>query len=108
MGWDWQQLSNLLNRGNSNYYGRSKETINRALNQLGERAHGIVSNAGNMSDIMNLQTEVKKYTEQIDLLFPNAGYGKPAPIEFVEESQFDEIFNMLVKGTFSRYNRYYR
>ncbi len=80
--------------------GRSKETINRALNQLGESAHGIVSNAGNMSDIMNLQTEVKKYTEQIDLLFPNAGYGKPAPIEFVEESQFDEIFNMLVKGTF--------
>lgn len=49
---------------------------------------------------MSLQQEVKKYTEHIDLLFANAGYGKFAPIEYVDENQFDELFNVLVKGTF--------
>nr|WP_315033554.1 SDR family oxidoreductase [uncultured Chryseobacterium sp.] len=80
--------------------GRSEETVRKALEILGENAYGIVSDAGSISDLMNLQNEVKKYTEQIDLLFPNAGYGKFAPIEYVDGGQFDELFNVLVKGVF--------
>ncbi|PWN69200.1 KR domain-containing protein [Chryseobacterium phosphatilyticum] len=80
--------------------GRSKDTVDKALEKLGENAFGIVSDAGKMEDLMTLQNEVKKYTNQIDLLFPNAGYGKFAPIEYVDENHFDELFNVLVKGTF--------
>ncbi|WP_412850494.1 SDR family oxidoreductase [Chryseobacterium sp. PMSZPI] len=80
--------------------GRTEETVSKALEKLGENAYGIVSDAGNMKDLMSLQQEVKKYTEHIDLLFANAGYGKFAPIEYVDENQFDELFNVLVKGTF--------
>ncbi|KFF26290.1 SDR family oxidoreductase [Chryseobacterium vrystaatense] len=80
--------------------GRSEETLRQALEKLGDRASGIVSDAGCMKDIMNLQHEVKKYTETIDLLFANAGYGKFFPIEQVDENHFDELFNMLVKGPF--------
>ncbi|PIF45079.1 NAD(P)-dependent dehydrogenase (short-subunit alcohol dehydrogenase family) [Chryseobacterium sp. 52] len=80
--------------------GRSEETINKALERLGENAFGIVSNAGSMKDLMNLQQEVKKYTETVDVLFANAGYGKFFPIEYVDENHFDELFNMLVKGPF--------
>ncbi|MBV8325409.1 SDR family oxidoreductase [Chryseobacterium sp.] len=80
--------------------GRSEATVNNALEILGEKAFGIVSNAGDMKDLMNLQQEVRKYTGQIDLLFPNAGYGRFAPVEYVDENQFDELFNMLVKGPF--------
>lgn len=80
--------------------GRSVGTVNKAVEQLGRNAFGLVSNAGNMKDILALQEEVKQYTRNIDLLFVNAGYGKFAPVEFADEANFDELFDMLVKGAF--------
>ncbi|WP_353145191.1 SDR family oxidoreductase [Chryseobacterium sp.] len=80
--------------------GRSENTVTNALEKLGNQAFGIVSDAGNINDLMNLQAEVKKYTDQIDLLFANAGYGRFAPITDVDVKGFDELFNMLVKGPF--------
>lgn len=80
--------------------GRSEKTVKKALKELGSNAWGIVSNAANMNDIFRLQEEVKQHTRTIDLLFVNAGYGRFAPIENVDEAHFDEMFDMLVKGTF--------
>lgn len=80
--------------------GRSDETVNQALKSLGKKAIGFVSNAGNMRDIFILPEQVKKHTATLDLLFVNAGYGKFASIKDVDEGHFDELFNILVKGTF--------
>lgn len=80
--------------------GRSANTVNKAVEQLGRNAFGLVSNAGNMKDILALPEQVKQYTRNIDLLFVNAGYGKFAPVEFADEANFDELFDMLVKGAF--------
>ncbi|KFF14705.1 SDR family oxidoreductase [Chryseobacterium soli] len=80
--------------------GRTEETVHQAVKQLGDKAFGIVSNAGNMKDLMSLQEAVKLYTDTIDLVFANAGYGKFTPIEDVNENDFDELFNVLVKGPF--------
>jgi len=80
--------------------GRSQETVDNAVDQLGSNAIGLVSNAGTLSDILNLQKQVGLHTSTLDVLFVNAGYGKFAPIEMVDEAHFDELFNMLVKGTF--------
>lgn len=80
--------------------GRSEKTVNKALEDLGEKAIGIVSNAGQLSDVLDLQNQIKKHTDKIDVLFVNAGYGKFNSIENVTLEEFDEVFNMLVKGTF--------
>jgi NAD(P)-dependent dehydrogenase (short-subunit alcohol dehydrogenase family) len=80
--------------------GRSPETVDSAVNSLGPNAIGVVSNAGSLSDIFNLREQVKLHTDRLDVLFVNAGYGKFAPIEMVDEAHFDELFDMLVKGTF--------
>jgi NAD(P)-dependent dehydrogenase (short-subunit alcohol dehydrogenase family) len=80
--------------------GRSEENVKIAVNKLGENAFGIVSDAGRMSDLMSLRNKVEKLTENIDLVFANAGYGRFAPIENVDENHFDELFNTLVKGSF--------
>jgi NAD(P)-dependent dehydrogenase (short-subunit alcohol dehydrogenase family) len=80
--------------------GRSKETVNHAVKELGPCAFGMVSNAGQLTDLLMLREQIKDYTEHVDILFVNAGYGKFAPIEMVDEGHFDELFNMLVKGTF--------
>ncbi|MGN6341166.1 MAG: SDR family oxidoreductase [Ginsengibacter sp.] len=80
--------------------GRSANTVNKAVEQLGRNAFGLVSNAGNMKDILALPEQVKQYTSNIDLLFVNAGYGKFAPVELADEAHFDELFDVLVKGAF--------
>ncbi len=80
--------------------GRSQETVDKAVNNLGSNAIGLVSNAGELTDIFELQKQIKKYTNNLDVLFVNAGFGKFAPVEMVNENQFDELFNVLVKGTF--------
>ena len=86
--------------GNAIITGRSIETVQKALDQLGENAIGIVSNAANMNDILLLQEKVKQYTPHIDVLFVNAGYAKFSSVEIADEAHFDELFNLLVKGTF--------
>lgn len=80
--------------------GRSQEKVDMAVNNLGANAFGFVSNAGKLSDVFELQKKIKEYTDKLDILFVNAGYGKFAPIETVDENHYDELFNMLVKGTF--------
>jgi NAD(P)-dependent dehydrogenase (short-subunit alcohol dehydrogenase family) len=86
--------------GNVIITGRSAETVDKAIRQLGTNAYGIVSDAGNMKEVLSLQKKVEKYTGSIDLLFANAGYGKFASIESVDESHFNELFNVITKGTF--------
>jgi NAD(P)-dependent dehydrogenase (short-subunit alcohol dehydrogenase family) len=86
--------------GNVIITGRSIETVNKAVKQLGSNAHGIVSNAGDIEDLLVLREKVMHYTNSIDVLFANAGYGKFSSIEGVDVAHFDELFNVLVKGTF--------
>lgn len=90
----------ILEGGKAIITGRSEETVYHALEKLGEKASGIVSDAGKMMDLMNLQQQVRRHTEHIDMVFPNAGFGKFFPIENVDENHFDELFNTLVKGPF--------
>lgn len=100
-GMGFATAQQFINEGGSVIItGRSAETVNKAVEKLGTSAFGIVSNAGNMKEILLLQEQVEQHTDTIDLLFVNAGYGKFAPIEYVDETHFDELFNMLVKGTF--------
>ena len=80
--------------------GRSRETVDKAISELGPNAIGLVSDSGKMSDIFELQKLVKQHTDHLDVLFVNAGYGKFASIEQVDETHFDEFFNLFVKGSF--------
>lgn len=80
--------------------GRHKDTVDTTVSLLGPRASGIVSDAGNMQDILQLKKKLMQLHPKIDILFANAGYGKFASIDTVSEDLFDELFNVLVKGTF--------
>jgi NAD(P)-dependent dehydrogenase (short-subunit alcohol dehydrogenase family) len=80
--------------------GRSQQTVEETVKELGANAYGLVSDAGQMNDILQLPNQVQSIVPHIDILFINAGYGKFAPIEAVTENMFDELFNVLVKGAF--------
>jgi NAD(P)-dependent dehydrogenase (short-subunit alcohol dehydrogenase family) len=80
--------------------GRHQHTLDETVATLGANAYGIVSDQANMYDIRQLQTRVSAITNKLDIIFLNAGYGKFAPIEAVTEEMYDELFNVLAKGTF--------
>lgn len=79
--------------------GRHQNTVNETVKELGEKAIGIVADSSKISDLQQLGQKVKEQFGKVDVLFVNAGYGKFAPIEFIDEAHFDEQFNVLVKGT---------
>lgn len=79
--------------------GRYKETVEETVKELGERARGIISDAGKMTDLLQLREQTEAIYPSLDILYVNAGIGKYAPIEMIDEQHFDEMFNILVKGT---------
>lgn len=80
--------------------GRSDESLSKALEALGPNARGFVFESGNVQEMIQLQDKLLRFTTTIDVVFANAGYGKFASIEQVNHAHFDELFNMLVKGSF--------
>lgn len=79
--------------------GRHQITIDETVKELGKNAYGIVTDSSNIEELKKLANKVKILTGKVDVLFVNAGYGKFAPIEEIDEAHFDEQFNVLVKGT---------
>ena len=79
--------------------GRFQDTLTTTLQELGRQAKGFVSDAGKMDDLLQLAQKTQAISPHIDILYVNAGFGKYAPIEAIDESHFDEQFNVLVKGT---------
>ncbi|MEL6918789.1 MAG: SDR family oxidoreductase [Bacteroidota bacterium] len=77
---------------------RKQANLDQTIAALGANAKGIVSDAGKTSDLWNLNAEVSKLTDKIDVLFVNAGFGKFNSLSETTEEEFDSQFNTLVKG----------
>jgi NAD(P)-dependent dehydrogenase (short-subunit alcohol dehydrogenase family) len=60
----------------------------------------LVSNAGDVAATKALVDHVKAKHGRIDVLFVNAGIAKFAPIAQIDESFYDNQFNINVKGAF--------
>jgi NAD(P)-dependent dehydrogenase (short-subunit alcohol dehydrogenase family) len=80
--------------------GRSPGTLAEAQQELGPGALVVQSDTGKLSDIDKLIGQVRAKFGRIDILFANAGTGKVAPIEQVDEALFDEQFRTNVKGLY--------
>lgn len=89
----------IENRAKVIFTGRYQETVDKTVAELGNQAVGFVSDSGNMSDLLVINEKIKLISPRIDILYVNAGFGKYAPIEAVTEEHFDDMFNVLVKGT---------
>lgn len=80
--------------------GKNQHAIDEAVSSLGKRAFGILSNAGNMADIISLPEKIMTISKQVDILFANAGIATFAPFEQTSEELFDSNFNINIKGVF--------
>lgn len=80
--------------------GRTKEKVDQAVEALGKNAHGIASDATKTADLDRLAKQAKETFDHVDILIANAGGGIFAPILEVDESAYDQQFNVNVKGVF--------
>ncbi len=78
--------------------GRSKPGLESAEKELGKGGVVVSSDARSLTDINALASRVKAEFDTFDLLFVNAGFSIPAPLESLTEAVYDEMFNLNAKG----------
>lgn len=79
--------------------GRSQAALDRAASELGPNAVPVVSDTSKLADIDQLARSVAELGG-VDFLFVNAGIAKFAPLESVNEADYDEIQNVNTKGAY--------
>jgi NAD(P)-dependent dehydrogenase (short-subunit alcohol dehydrogenase family) len=80
--------------------GRRATAVQEAVLSLGQKAYGIVSDAGDMKEVYALPKKVQEITDRVDILFANAGVGLFAPFNETTEELFDSNLNINFKGVF--------
>jgi NAD(P)-dependent dehydrogenase (short-subunit alcohol dehydrogenase family) len=80
--------------------GRSQGGLDSARKELGKDVLVISSDARSLTDLDALASRVKTEFDTFDLLFVNAGFSIPTPLESVTEAIYDEMFNLNAKGPF--------
>ncbi len=80
--------------------GRSQEGLDSAQKELGNEVIVVANDARSLTDLDALASRVKAQFDTIDLLFVNAGFSIPTPLDNVTEAIYDEMFNLNSKGPF--------
>jgi NAD(P)-dependent dehydrogenase (short-subunit alcohol dehydrogenase family) len=80
--------------------GRTQNTLDAALAELGNSATGIRGDVANLDDLDRLFAQIKDQFGRVDVLFANAGIAPFVPIDAVTEEHFDTLFDINVRGLF--------
>ena len=80
--------------------GRRQDVVDSAAKEIGGDSVGFTSDASKLDDIVTLYKKVKERFGKIDVLFLNAGIAKFGPFTSVDETAFDAMLNINLKGLF--------
>ncbi|KOG42172.1 MULTISPECIES: SDR family oxidoreductase [Streptomyces] len=80
--------------------GRTRSTLDAALEQLGDKAVGVRSDAASLKDIKALAGTVQERFGAVDALFVNAGVTESAPFNSTTEEMYDTLFDINTKGPY--------
>jgi NAD(P)-dependent dehydrogenase (short-subunit alcohol dehydrogenase family) len=80
--------------------GRDPKTLQAAQKELGPDALVLQSDAGDLKQIDQLFSQIKKHFGALDILFANAGIAGFKSIAETTEEIFDQVFDINVKGVF--------
>lgn len=80
--------------------GRNPAAIAAAQSELGPDALALASDTSKLSEIQALIEQVRQKFGRIDILFANAGIARFQPFGEIQESFYDDHFDINVKGLF--------
>jgi NAD(P)-dependent dehydrogenase (short-subunit alcohol dehydrogenase family) len=79
--------------------GRRQDALNQAVKQLdNKKVTAVQGDVSNLADLDKLYDVIKKKQGHLDILFANAGIYDVAPLGSISEKQYDNLFNVNVKG----------
>lgn len=79
-------------------FGRRREVLDRAVAKLGENARAVAGSVAELGDLDRLFETVKAERGSLDILLANAGTGALAPLGEITLAQYDQTFDINVKG----------
>jgi NAD(P)-dependent dehydrogenase (short-subunit alcohol dehydrogenase family) len=80
--------------------GQEPERLKEASTALGAQAKTFRADLRSLSDIRHLAKNVGAWTDQLDILFLNAGISRPAEFSSVDETFFEDHIAINIKGPF--------
>jgi NAD(P)-dependent dehydrogenase (short-subunit alcohol dehydrogenase family) len=78
--------------------GRDQATLDIAEKTIGATA--MRSDASSVDEVRTLARDIASSVGRVDSVFVNAGFAAPAPLEAVDESAFDALFDVHAKGPY--------
>jgi NAD(P)-dependent dehydrogenase (short-subunit alcohol dehydrogenase family) len=80
--------------------GRRREQLDKAIKEIGRNVTGVQGDAGSLVDLDRLYETVKAEKGHINVLYASAGIGDfNVPLSSITEANFDNTFNVNVRGT---------
>lgn len=67
---------------------------------IGQNADAFFCDVARFADLERLREHIERNHGRVDIIFANAGSGRPGPFEAVTEEDFDFTINVNLKGTF--------
>lgn len=80
--------------------GRRKEQLDKAVEEIGDKAIAIQGDVSRMEDLDNMVETIRQRAGHLDIIFANAGVAEMLPITAVTEEHYDKMFNINVKGLY--------
>jgi NAD(P)-dependent dehydrogenase (short-subunit alcohol dehydrogenase family) len=80
--------------------GRRQKDLDEAVESVGKGIEGVQGDVSKLSDLDRLHDHIKNRYGRVDIIFANAGIGKLNPLGNVSEEEFDQVFDINVKGVF--------
>ena len=79
-------------------FSRRQAELDTVVEELGAAATGVAGDVTSLADLDALYRAVADAGRGLDVVFANAGFAISAPLWDVTEAQFDDLFDVNVKG----------
>jgi NAD(P)-dependent dehydrogenase (short-subunit alcohol dehydrogenase family) len=80
--------------------GRDQAALDAAKHSIGDGVDAVRCDNSNLADIESLRAHIEAKHSRVDIVFANAGGGRPGLFEQISEEDFDFIVNTNFKGTY--------
>lgn len=78
--------------------GRREELLGAAVKEIGHGAVGVQGDVTNAADVARLYERIAREHRKVDVVFANAGIYQVVPLDAIDDTHFDSIFDVNVKG----------
>jgi NAD(P)-dependent dehydrogenase (short-subunit alcohol dehydrogenase family) len=76
--------------------GRRQELLAEAVKEIGHGAVGVQGDVTNSADVARLYERIQRDHQKVDVVFANAGIYEVVPLDAIDDTHFDSIFNVNV------------